>query len=305
MSFSTVTIGPRASVIPVDTRTIPKVLYLPTVSTNQGRYLMFKDYYGTSVASSFTLSTTGTDLIDDFNPSYAFSNAFGSISFVSDGLRSWRTLNLYNGGVTPTSSALIGPANPFIYLTATCNFPSYTTPSAPTFGPTFITFPGANQYLDFGSQTFPMGTSGFSAKLKIEWTAFQNWARVFDFNSGDNGNLDTFLTFPGTQINPLRFMYRVGGEQITDYNSNFSLNTIYNISIVYNPTIGSVGATTMWINGVNVRSNTSMGAKATDRTNTRTFIGRSSYADAYLAARIYFLAIYNRPLTDAEAAEIL
>jgi hypothetical protein len=105
MSFSTVTIGPRASVIPVDTRTIPKVLYLPTVSTNQGRYLMFKDYYGTSVASSFTLSTTGTDLIDDFNPSYAFSNAFGSISFVSDGLRSWRTLNLYNGGVTPVGGA--------------------------------------------------------------------------------------------------------------------------------------------------------------------------------------------------------
>jgi hypothetical protein len=150
-----------------------------------------------------------------------------------------------------------------------------------------------------------MGTSGFSAKLKIEWTAFQNWSRVFDFNSGDNGNLDTFLAFPGTQVSPLRFMYKVGSEQITDYNSNFSLNTVYNISIVYNPNIGSVGATTMWVNGVNVVSNTSMGAKATDRTNTRTFIGRSSYADAYLAARIYFLGIYNRPLTDAEASQIL
>jgi hypothetical protein len=101
MSFSTVSVPPNVSVIPVDTRTLPKVLYLPTVSTNTGRFLLFKDYYGTFTNSTCTISTTGTDLIDDFNPTYTFSNAFGSISFVSDGLRSWRLMNLYNGALTP------------------------------------------------------------------------------------------------------------------------------------------------------------------------------------------------------------
>jgi hypothetical protein len=234
------------------------------------------------------------------------SNAWGSLSLVADGLRSWRMMNLYDGGLTPAApTSLLGPSNPVIYLTPTQTFPTYTTTSAPTFGATFITFPGTSQFLDFGSQTFAMGTNGFSAKIKLEWTAFQNWSRVFDFNSGDNGVQDMFLAFPGTQSNPLRYQYKVGTEQATDYGSNFALNTIYNISIVYNPTVGSVGATTIWVNGVNVRSNTAMGAKATDRTNTRTYIGRSSYADAYLAARIYFLGIYNRALTDAEAAQIL
>lgn len=306
MAFSTTTVGPSATVLAVDTRTLPKVVLLPTVSTNAGRFLVFKDYYGTAANSSITVSTTGTDLIDDFNWTVRLTSSFMTMSFLADGLRSWRTTGWYNGGLTPAApTSLIGPSNPLIYLTPTQTFPSYTTTSAPTFGATFITFPGTNQFLDFGSQTFPMATSGFSAKIKLEWTAFQNWSRVFDFNSGDNGVQDMFLAFPGTQSNPLRYQYKVGSEQVTDYGSNFALNTIYNISVVYNPTVGSVGATTIWVNGVNVRSNTSMGAKATDRTNTRTYIGRSSYPDAYLAAKVYFLAIYNRALSDAEASQIL
>ncbi len=111
-SFSTVTIPANTSIIPVDTRTIPKVLYLPTVSTNAGRYLQFKDYYGTSSNSSFTVSTTGTDLLDDLNSRYSFSNAFGSISFVADGLRSWRMLSLYDGSLTPVAAGSVIPLNP-------------------------------------------------------------------------------------------------------------------------------------------------------------------------------------------------
>jgi len=103
MSLSNVTIPINTSVIPVDTRTIPKVLFLPTVSTNAGRYLLVKDYYGTSSNSSITISTTGTDLLDDYNFKYTLSNAFGSVGIVSDGLRSWRLLDLYNGGLTPSS----------------------------------------------------------------------------------------------------------------------------------------------------------------------------------------------------------
>lgn len=101
MSFSTVTIPASVSIIPVDTRSLPKVLYLPVVSTNAGRLLYFKDYYGTASTCTFTLSTTGRDLIDDYNFRYSFSNAYGMISLLSDGGISWRTMGLYNGALTP------------------------------------------------------------------------------------------------------------------------------------------------------------------------------------------------------------
>lgn len=96
-SFSTVTIPAGTTIIPVDTRRVQKVLYLPTVSTNIGRMLMIKDYYGSSSNSTITISTTGTDLLNDYNSRYTFSNAFGSMTFVSDGLRSWRLMGLYDG----------------------------------------------------------------------------------------------------------------------------------------------------------------------------------------------------------------
>jgi len=90
------------SIIPVDTRgNNLKVLYLPTVSTNQGRFLLFKDYYGTASNSSFTISTTGTDLIDDYNSLLTFSNAFGSVSLLADGGSAWRTIGMYDGLSTP------------------------------------------------------------------------------------------------------------------------------------------------------------------------------------------------------------
>ena len=104
-TFSTVTIPAGVSILPVDTRTVQKVLLLPTVSTNLGRLLSIKDYYGTSSNSTITVSTTGTDLIDDVNIRYTFSNAWGSFSLLSDGLRSWRLLNLYNGSATPAAPA--------------------------------------------------------------------------------------------------------------------------------------------------------------------------------------------------------
>ena len=100
-----ITVLSNVSVIPVDTRSNSlKVMMLPTVSTNQGRFLMFKDYYGTSSNSSFTISTTGTDLIDDYNSLFTHSNAFGSISIMSDGIRSWRTIGMYDGLSTPVAA---------------------------------------------------------------------------------------------------------------------------------------------------------------------------------------------------------
>ena len=65
--------------------------------------IVVKDYYGTASNSTFTISTIGLDLIDDINWKYTFSNAFGAMSFLSDGRRSWRPMSLYNGLYTPSA----------------------------------------------------------------------------------------------------------------------------------------------------------------------------------------------------------
>jgi hypothetical protein len=102
MALSNITIPSFRTLIPVDTRTNNlKVLLLPSVTANPGQFILFKDYYGTSSNSTFTVSTIGADLIDDINSRYTFSNTFGSIGFVSDGIKSWRTIGLYDGALTP------------------------------------------------------------------------------------------------------------------------------------------------------------------------------------------------------------
>lgn len=303
-----ITIPNNSFLIPVNLSSSFKTFTLPVVSTNPGRMIVFKDMFGNAANSTLRLSTIGLDRIELSNvSSMTLSNSYGAWWFNNDGINKWFLTSAYLNTFYLAPPATSYPANPFILLSPSLTFPSYTTTSAPTFGANFITFPGTNQFLDFGSQALTIGTTGFSAKLKIAWTAFNTWARVFDWNTGANGATDMFLTFPGTTPNPLRFQYKEGGaEQQTNYASNFVANTVYNISVVYNPSVGSVGATTLWVNGSMVTSNTSMTFKATNKTETFTYIGRSSYSgDSYLAANIYFLAFYQRPLTDAEAAQLL
>jgi hypothetical protein len=80
-----------ATSILVDTRAaVSKLLQLPSVIANPGRVLMIKDFYGTAGTNAFTISTTGTDYIEDVIRSYTFSNSFGSVNMLSDGAKSWR-----------------------------------------------------------------------------------------------------------------------------------------------------------------------------------------------------------------------
>jgi hypothetical protein len=128
MSFSTVTIGSSATVIAVDARTIPKVVYLPTVSTNQGRLLILKDYYGVANNSTITASTTGTDLIDDINWSAAMRSSFMTMALLSDGQRSWRLTGLYTGGLTPSPPPSGLPLTPDVrYSFLSTNYPGSGT----------------------------------------------------------------------------------------------------------------------------------------------------------------------------------
>ena len=109
MSRVNTNIPASASYVPVDARTNSlKTMLLPLSAQNPGRMITFKDYYGVASVSSLTVSTIGLNLIDDTSLNYSLSNASGAISFVADGLRSWRFLSLYNGDAV-TAPLLVQP----------------------------------------------------------------------------------------------------------------------------------------------------------------------------------------------------
>lgn len=62
----------------------------------RGRLLIFKDFYGNSVNSSFFLSTTGIDFLDSSNTVMRFASPFTAVSLQSDGIRNWRFLTILN-----------------------------------------------------------------------------------------------------------------------------------------------------------------------------------------------------------------
>ena len=97
MSYTTVEIPANRSIVLIDTRTIPKVVTLPSVIDNAGRTVYIKDYYGASLTNAITISTMNRDFIDETTFQFAISKNFGSVTLLSDGKSSWKIINSYNG----------------------------------------------------------------------------------------------------------------------------------------------------------------------------------------------------------------
>ena len=91
-----ITIPSNVMVIPVNLSSTSKTFTLPVVSTNQGRMLIFKDYYGTSANSTIRLSTVGLDRIERTSvSSMALSQTFGAWTFMNDGRTNWFLTDVY------------------------------------------------------------------------------------------------------------------------------------------------------------------------------------------------------------------
>ena len=88
----------------VNTRTTPKIVYLPAASTIQaGKLLFIKDICGNAAKSSIYLSTTGLDQLDGRNYSSIqyglLSTNFGSLLLAPDGYLNWMILQYYNSNI--------------------------------------------------------------------------------------------------------------------------------------------------------------------------------------------------------------
>lgn len=120
------------SIVAVNTLTTSnKVIVLPAASTVPGRFITIKDYYGNSGSSSFTVSTTSNNRIDNYNSSILISTSFQCLTLLSDGISNWATVANESGPIpltflpTQISTPEIWFDASFLpsitYDTATCN----------------------------------------------------------------------------------------------------------------------------------------------------------------------------------------
>lgn len=166
-----------------------------------------------------------------------------------------------------------------------------------------IEFPWQNYYINYGTKTIKIGTRGFTLKTRITFHSFRNWMRIIDFNNG-RANNDILIAIAGTDGRYLRFSYRdaYGVDRVVDFNVNFSLNTLYNIMLVYNPLYTINGTTTLFINGTSLPS-VNMSGRAVDVTVNNTYVGKSSYIeDDYLSATIHNLDVWDYAAQNSYAA---
>jgi hypothetical protein len=204
------------------------------------------------------------------------------------------------------------PSDAMIY--ADCygtNLPNLSGTAAPLFDSNItksIVFNRTNsEYISFAPQTINIATKGFTVISKIMFTSnIANWERIIDFGNGA-GNNNILFARPST-FNMLAFNFSCNNCTTTQfYSSNVLFQNIINVCVARYDPYDSGGTSTIWLNGSNIASSNQMSTSAVnsiqlgdDRTANNMYVGKSEWADAYLNANIYNLAVYNRALTDKE-----
>jgi hypothetical protein len=151
---------------------------------------------------------------------------------------------------------------------------------------------GINQYV-----SLPNGVANaqtFAAVIK--WNGGAAWQRIFDFGSGTNSYV--FLT-PLASTGFPRFTITstgIGGEQHLDGTAALPLNVWTHIAAT---TDGARGI--LYVNGVAVATNASMGLTASEIVPTHVWFGRSQFTnDPYFNGQISSIRIFGRALSSNE-----
>jgi hypothetical protein len=141
----------------------------------------------------------------------------------------------------------------------------------------------------------------FTVATWVKVDASTNWTRIFDFGTGTSTSM--FLTpKAGSSGGGLRFAITTsgsGGEQ--------QLNAPALATGVWKHVAVTLSGTTgrLYVDGVQVASNTSMTLKPSSLGNTNlNYLGKSQYSDPYLQGALDDFRIYNRALSASEIAAL-
>jgi hypothetical protein len=151
---------------------------------------------------------------------------------------------------------------------------------------------GVNQYV-----SLPNGVANAQTfEAVVKWNGGAAWQRIFDFGSGTNSYV--FMT-PLASTGFPRFTITstgIGSEQHLDATAPLPLNVWTHIAAT---TDGSSGI--LYVNGVAVATNASMGLTASEIVPTSVWFGRSQFTnDPYFNGEISSIRIFGRALSSNE-----
>ena len=239
---------------------------------------MFKDYYGTASNSTFIISTTGTDFLDDLNNRYTFSNAFGSMSFVSDGVRSWRTIGLYNGGLTPSAGLSVFNFSDFAGLSNNFTFAGTAAISGSRLLVTSNV--GSSAGSVYYNQKVNIQSFTLVAEIRFELTNGDGGTFVIqNASSNARGGLGGGLGYSGIGTSvAIRFDTYSGstGQLSTDVLSNGSIPTEVGASGILNTALGLTAGQTWTLRLNATYSGTSLSYTITNTANNSNYTSNAT-----------------------------
>jgi DUF1680 family protein len=177
--------------------------------------------------------------------------------------------------------------------TATLNNAAYTTGRTGS----AVSLNGTNGYVSLPAGILG-GASAFSIALWVRIDTLTSWTRVFDFGTGTGVNM--FLT-PRSSTGTARFAITTGGsggEQRIEAPAALPAGAWTHVAVTRNGNIGI-----LYVNGAEVARNTAMTLSPSSLGNTtQNWLGRSQYADPYLAGAIDSVRLYSRALSASEVS---
>jgi hypothetical protein len=119
----------------VGTSSFSKTFILPTISTNPGRLLIFKDIYGSFSTSSVYLSTTGLDGFENNGSTMRLATNYGAWTFLNDAVTRWYLVDSYkntmlvstNTSISYSYSGTISATGGTITVTSQYKYHAFTT----------------------------------------------------------------------------------------------------------------------------------------------------------------------------------
>ena len=101
------TIPANTNLLLVGTSSFSKTFILPTISTNPGRLLIFKDIYGSFSTSSVFLSTTGIDGFENNGSTMKLDTNYGAWTLMNDAMTKWFLVDSYKNTMLVSTTNFI------------------------------------------------------------------------------------------------------------------------------------------------------------------------------------------------------